>query len=102
MKKLPKFKTKEGEAEYWMSHDTADFWDEFEDIKTPLEIFPGLLSDIKKRHEKTNAISIRLYPSQIRMAKAIAGKKHVPYQTMLRHLIEEGLHRLASSDAKRN
>lgn len=98
MKKLPKFKTKEEEAEYWMAHDTADFWSACENVKSPLEVSPNLLSDIKKRHEKTNAISIRLYPSQIRMAKAIAGKKHVPYQAMLRYLIEEGLHRLARSE----
>lgn len=94
MKRLPKFKTQEEEAEYWMSHDTAVFWDAFEDIKTPAEVLPKLLSEIKKRHEKTKAISLRLYPSQIRMAKAIANKKHVPYQTILRNLIESGLHQL--------
>lgn len=95
MKKLPRFKSQEEEAEYWMSHDTSDFWDAFEDIQTPAEVQPKLLSEIRHRHEKSKAISIRLYPSQLRMAKAIANKKHVPYQTILRNLIEEGLLQLA-------
>ncbi|MBI2119922.1 MAG: hypothetical protein HYT97_09915 [Elusimicrobia bacterium] len=91
MKLLPKFKTKQEEANFWMQHDTVDFWNSFENIREPIEIAPNLREDVKKRHEKTKAISIRLYPSQLRMAKAIAYKQHIPYQTILRDMIEQGL-----------
>lgn len=91
MRKLPKFKSKEDEAEFWMKQDTADFWSSFEDIKDPLEISPRLRSQVRGRHEKMKLISIRIYPSQLRMAKAIAAKKHIPYQTLLRSFMESGL-----------
>ncbi|MFC1521161.1 CopG family antitoxin [Elusimicrobiota bacterium] len=93
MKKIPKFKTQKEEADFWMKHDTVDFWDDFEDIKEPLEIFPRLQAEVRDRHEKAKLISIRLYPSQLRMAKAIADKKHVPYQVLLRSIIDTGLSR---------
>ena len=87
----PKFKSKEEEAEFWMRHDTADFWDSFEDLKALPEISSRLEAQINARHERTKAISLRLYPSQIRAAKAIANRNHIPYQTILRQIIEQGL-----------
>ena len=91
MKKLPKFKSKEAQADYWMNHDTADFWDSFEDVKTLPEVSTRLQAEVRARHERTKAISLRLYPSQIREAKAIANRNHIPYQTILRQIIEQGL-----------
>ena len=95
MKQLPKFKSKQEEAEFWMRHDTADFWNAFEDVKEPIEVASNLVAEIRARHEKTKSISIRLYPSQLRMAKAIANKKHIPYQTILRDIIEQGLFQMS-------
>jgi len=95
MSKLPKFTSKQKEADYWMKNDTAAFWDTFEDIKEPIEVIPNLIVEIKARHERAKAISIRLYPSQLRVAKAIAKKNHIPYQTILRNLIDQGLSHLA-------
>ena len=94
MKKPPHFKSKEEEAAFWMSHDTAAFWDSFETIKEPLDVSRELTAQVKSRHEKTKPISIRLYTTQLRVAKAIAGKKHIPYQVLLRTLIEKGLSQL--------
>ena len=91
MKKVANFKSREEEADFWMSHDTNAFWDSFETLKEPLEIDDALNTFIKRRHEKTKPISIRLYTTQLRVAKAIAGKKHIPYQALLKHLIEKGL-----------
>lgn len=90
-KKLPHFKSQREEAEHWMVHDTARFWDSFEDLDDPVEASPRLQSELRARHEKTKAISIRLYPSQLRLAKAIAGRRHVPYQALLRDIIDSGL-----------
>lgn len=98
MKKLPKFKSRQEEADFLMRHDTTDFWDAFEDIKEPLDVTPNLMAEVRARHEKTKPISIRLYPSQLRMAKAIA---NIPYQVILRDIIEFGLSRMASSKAVR-
>jgi predicted DNA binding CopG/RHH family protein len=94
MKKLPHFKSKEEEADYWMANDTSAFWDSFESLKEPLEVSKELASLVEHRHEKTKPISIRLYTTQLRIAKAIAGKKHIPYQALLRTLIEKGLSQL--------
>lgn len=90
-KRLPRFRSQRAEAEHWMAHDTAGFWDSFEDLDEPVEASPRLRSELRARHERTKAISIRLYPSQLRLAKAIAGRKHVPYQALLRDIIESGL-----------
>lgn len=95
--KPPRFKSKKEEAEFWMKHDTADFWDTFEDVKEPVYVSPNVLATIKARHERTKAISIRLYPSQLRIAKTIARETHTPYQSILRNLIEQGLTKLAHS-----
>ncbi len=94
MKKLPHFKSKQEEADFWMSHDTTAFWDCFETLKEPLEASKELAALVERRHEKTKPISIRLYTTQLRVAKAIAGKNHIPYQVLLRSLIEKGLSQL--------
>lgn len=91
MKKDTHFKSREEEANFWMSHDTTAFWDSFETMKEPLEVADELATAVTRRHEKTKPISIRLYTTQLRVAKAIAGKKHIPYQALLKHLIEKGL-----------
>ena len=95
-KKPPRFESQKEEAEYWMRHDTAQCWDSFEDLKEPIEAAPRLMAEIRARHERTKPISIRLYPSQLRLAKAIAGRKRVPYQALLRDLIDSGLRDEAS------
>ncbi len=52
MKKLPHFKSKEEEADYWMSHDTTAFWDSFESLKEPLEVSKELAYFVEHRHER--------------------------------------------------
>jgi predicted DNA binding CopG/RHH family protein len=94
MKKAPHFNSKEEEAHFWMTHDTTAFEDSLETSREPLEISKELMARVKSRHEKTKPISIRLYTRQLRIAKAIAGKRHIPYQVLLRALIEKGLSQL--------
>lgn len=92
---LPAFPFQQDEANFWLTHDTGRFWGAFEDVKEPLEVTPSLLASVTARHERTKAISLRLYPRQLRIAKAMARKTHLPYQTILRTLIDQGLSRLA-------
>jgi predicted DNA binding CopG/RHH family protein len=96
---LPTFASQQEEAAFWLTHDTAKFWQAFEDLREPLEVTPPLLTNIKARHERTKAISLRLYPSQLRIAKAIARKTHLPYQAILRTFIDQGLSQLAMEQA---
>ena len=91
---MPRFKSKEEEAEFWMTHDTTAFWDSFETVREPLDVSSELAAHVRARHERTKLISIRLYPTQLRVAKAIANKKRIPYQVLLRTLIEQGLSRI--------
>ena len=97
--RLPVFTSQQEEAAYWLTHDTAKFWQAFEDLREPPEVTPRLLANIKARHERTKAISLRLYPSQLRIAKAIARKTHLPYQAILRTVIDQGLSQLAKEQA---
>ena len=41
-KRLPRFKNKTDEAEFWATHDVTDYWDDFEDVEEPLELDPDL------------------------------------------------------------
>lgn len=92
---LPAFTSQQEEAAFWLTHDTAHFWQAFEDLQELPEVTPQLLANINARHERTKAISLRLYPSQLRIAKAIARKTHLPYQAILRTFIDQGLSQFA-------
>ncbi len=98
---LPAFRSQQEEAAFWLTHDTAKFWQAFEDLQEPLEVTPPLLVNINARHERTKAINLRLYPTQLRVAKAIARKTHLPYQAILRTFIDQGLSRFAKEQATR-
>ena len=34
--RIPEFKTIEEEAEFWDTHDLADYWDELKPVKAPV------------------------------------------------------------------
>lgn len=99
-RRVPTFMSQQEEAAFWLTHDTAKSWQAFEDPGELPEVTPQLLANIKARHERTKAISLRLYPSQLRLTKAIARKTHLPYQAILRTFIDQGLSQLAKSQAK--
>lgn len=81
MAKIPEFKTKEGEAEFWETHDTTEFVEELEDVAEEI---------VDKRKPK-RAISIRLDPDTILLTKRIAARMGLGYQTLFRLWIMEGL-----------
>jgi len=41
-KKLPKFKTRREAAEFWDTHSSADYWDQFEEVE--LKLHPSVKS----------------------------------------------------------
>jgi len=62
MRRLPKFISQEEEAVFWMKNDTAEFWNTFEDVKTPLEITLNLQTKSKSIMKKQNLLAFAFIP----------------------------------------
>ena len=82
-KHIPRFKSEEEEREFWASHDATDFID-FSEAKQTL--MPNLRPTMKK-------ISIRLPESLLESIKVLAHKRDVPYQSLMKILLAEGIER---------
>jgi hypothetical protein len=90
-KKVPRFKTETEEAEFWSTHDSTEYWDDLEKVLEPLELEPSLERSIDRRAKRKKIISIRLEDWQIRLARAIAAKRKVPYHSVIRAWVEHGI-----------
>ena len=83
MKNIPKFKNEKEEREFWQTHDSTDYLDW---SKAKLASFPNLKPTRK-------SISIRL-PVEILVGyKALANKKDVHYQSLIKMALAEHLER---------
>lgn len=80
LKKIPKFKNEEEEANFWDTHDTTDYFDFSKAIKNPS--FPNLKLS-------TKTITIRVTESLLDSLKTIANKKDVPYQSLVKIYLDE-------------
>lgn len=98
-KKLPEFKSEEGIANFWASHSSADYWDEFKDLKEPIELDTEIKKKIIQQSHK-RLLTLRLEPYQINAAKKIAKHKSIGYQTLMRIWILEGIKREVKLAAK--
>ena len=78
--KVPKFKSLKEEREFWDTHDSMDYLDDFEEAKNVVFVRP-----------KKEVISLRLDPKIIRKLKEIADEKGVPPTTYARMLIIKGI-----------
>jgi predicted DNA binding CopG/RHH family protein len=90
-KKLPRFRSEGEEADFWATNDSADYWEEFQDIEEPLELSPELTTAIDRRARRKQMISIRLETWQVRLAKAMAARRGVPYHAIIRGWVTEGI-----------
>ena len=60
-------------------HDIANYWNDFEDVDIEVDIpIPT----------KKN-ITMKIYPYLLREVKSIAGKKGIPYQSLIQQWIAE-------------
>ena len=92
---LPRFANDEAAARYFETHSVAKIWDKLPPARS-VKLSPELGRSIRERHAKLkSAISIRLEPEQIEVAKKIAARKSIGYQTQLRLWIAEGIRREA-------
>ena len=79
--KIPTFKTEDEERKFWADIDLADY---FERQDFQAASFPNL-------KPSSRAISIRLPEPMILRLKERANERHVPYQSLIKQYIAEGL-----------
>lgn len=98
-KRLPDFKNEAEEADWWAEHqdEMDDYLDPVPASDMPLHQRLGL----PERGKPSVPISLRLPASDLELAKAIADEGNVPYQSLLKSLIHEGLMKEARAKASR-
>ena len=79
LKKIPKFKTEDEERKFWSKADSTEYvdWE-----KSKRVTFPNL-------KPSTKTISIRLPESMLEEIKALANKRDVPYQSLIKIILKE-------------
>ena len=78
--KRPRFKNLKQEREFWNSHDSTDYLDDFE-----------VAEDVVFVRPKKEVISLRLDPKIVRKLKELADKEGLPPTTYARMLIVKGI-----------
>ena len=79
LKTIPKFKTEDEERKFWSKADSTDYIDW---TKAKRVSFPKL-------KPSTKTISIRLPEHLIEGLKALANKRDVPYQSLIKIILNE-------------
>jgi predicted DNA binding CopG/RHH family protein len=74
--KVPKFKSLKEEREFWDTHNSTDYHDDFKITKNVVFVRP-----------KKEVISLRLEPKFIRRLRELADKEGLPPTTYARMLI---------------
>ncbi|MBI3558962.1 BrnA antitoxin family protein [Candidatus Gottesmanbacteria bacterium] len=80
LKKIPKFRNEDEEANFWSTHDSMDYVDWSKAIVNPL--FPNLKMS-------TRPITFRITESLYAALKQLANKKDVHYQSLLKVFLAE-------------
>lgn len=78
-KKIPKFKTEDAERDFWATHDSTEYVDWSKAKRT---VFPNL-------KPSTKTISLRLPETMLEELKALANRRDVPYQSLLKVFLSE-------------
>ena len=80
-KKIQKFKSTVEEASFWEEHDTTDYidWSKAKRVR---------FTNLKP---STRTISLRLPEDLLNAIKVLANKEDVPYQSLMKILLAEGI-----------
>jgi len=78
-KKIPKFKSKKEEFEFWSTHDSTEYVDYSKGKKIA---FSNLKPSVR-------TISVRLPESLIAYLKVLANKRDIPYQSLMKMFLVE-------------
>jgi len=76
---IPKFKNEDEEREFWATHDSTDYLDQFKPVKL----------DLSELKPSTESISLRLPSFLLDRIKQIANFKDVPYQSLMKIFLAE-------------
>lgn len=90
-KRIPQFKSEDEEQKFWASHSPLDYVDT---SKADIAVFPNLKTSIR-------TLSIRLPESLVESIKALANKKDIPYQSMLKMLLAEKVREVLETRTRR-
>jgi len=81
LKTVPKFKNERAEAMFWSTHDSMEYVDWSKAKRT---MFPEL-------KPTSRPVPIRFPISLLARLKYLANKRHVPYQSLLKILLEKSV-----------
>lgn len=81
LKQAPKLSSEEEVFEFWSKHDSTNYVDW---SKSKLAIFPNLKPTSK-------LISIRFPVSVLNRLKALANMREIPYQSLIKTFVNQGL-----------
>jgi len=79
--RIPKFRTEGDEVDFWSSHDSADFFNESEEVQDKLEM--------TKPKRPKRRITMLLDAGLKARLKKIAAGKGIPYQTLIQMWLRE-------------
>ena len=83
LKPIPKFRSEDEERDFWATHEALDYFDVSQGDSV---IFPNL------KLTRT-PISLRLSEGLLTKIKLIANKKDLPYQSLIKHYLNEAVER---------
>lgn len=88
-KRLPDFEKMSLEeiAEFWETHDSADYWDQMEDMT----------DQVTFKCPRDKIVSVRIAEEDLRQLKRIASGKGLGHTTLIRNWIKEKLHELQAT-----
>jgi predicted DNA binding CopG/RHH family protein len=89
-KKSPRLRRERAVHDYWARHSLADQLKDTHEIDEKIQLDPELARKIAERTKK-KMIALRLEQWQLQRTKAIAARKRIPYQHLLRYWITQGL-----------
>ena len=87
----------------WIAYyENRDLLNEISGAPVDLSLTDGLLHDIQsgKRKRKLKNVTIKMEPLQIMAIKKLSTIKSIPYQTLIRHWLAEGIKREMDSVVK--
>jgi len=79
IKNLPEFKNEDEEREFWAKNELSDVFD----------VKKGVNVTFQNLKPSTKTITIRISESLLNSLKAIANKKDIPYQSLVKMFLDE-------------
>jgi predicted DNA binding CopG/RHH family protein len=95
--KTPTFRSDRQAADFWATHDSARYTSDLKE--EPVTVDTALSRRVAERASAKKPVTLRLENQQIIRAKELARRKSVPYQTLMRMWIAEGLAKESSKTA---